>query len=260
MNLLVNARDAMPGGGTVVIKTTHVELTDSTLDDEPVAGGHYVLLAVTDTGVGMTADTRRRLFEPFFTTKDTGQGTGLGLSTAYGIVKQSKGYIFAESQLGRGTTFRVYLPCADAATCVAQAELLAAQPPMAVTETVLLAEDEAGVREFTRRSLEREGYRVVVADNGDDADRLFAERGTGIDLLLTDIVMPGCGGPELAARLLRRKPDLKVLYMSGYTEQSSAAVIALSGGPPVLQKPFTAAELGRRVRGVLDRVPLARSK
>jgi PAS domain S-box-containing protein len=260
MNLLVNARDAMPSGGTVTITTTHVELSDSTLDDEPVTGGHYVLLAVSDTGTGMSAETQRRLFQPIYTTKETGQGTGLGLSTAYGIIKQSKGYIFAESRRGRGTTFRVYLPCADAGASAALIEEFAARPPAHVSETVLLVEDEAGVREFTRRALERAGYRVLAAENGDEADRLFSERGQDIHLVLTDIVMPGCGGPELAARLLRRKQDLKILYMSGYTEQSSAAVIALSGGPPVLQKPFTAAELRRRVRDTLDRVHSPGSK
>ena len=254
MNLLVNARDAMPDGGTVTLATTHVQLSDSSLDDEPVQGGHYVLLSVSDNGTGMSPETRRRLFEPFYTTKETGQGTGLGLSTAYGIVKQSRGYIFVESQLGQGTTFRVYLPCADEAACVAQIETLAARPAVRVSETVLLVEDEAGVREFSRRSLEREGYRVLVAENGDEADRMFDEHAADIDLILTDVVMPGCGGPELAARLRLRKEGLRVLYMSGYTEQSAANVIALSGGPPMLQKPFTTAELRRRVRDVLDRV------
>jgi two-component system cell cycle sensor histidine kinase/response regulator CckA len=255
MNLLVNARDAMPAGGTVTIRTTHVDLDDSTRDDVPSIGGHYVLLAVNDNGIGMSAETQRRLFEPFYTTKEVGHGTGLGLATAYGIVKQSKGYIFADSQLGQGTTFRVYLPCADDAASIAEVEASATRPAVTVSETVLLVEDEAGVREFTRRSLERDGYRVLVAENGNEADRLFAERAAEIDLILTDIVMPGCGGPELAARLRLRRRDLRVLYMSGYTEQSSANVIVLSGGPPVLQKPFTAADLRRRVRDVLDRAP-----
>jgi signal transduction histidine kinase/CheY-like chemotaxis protein len=255
MNLLVNARDAMTAGGTVTITTTHVELSDTTLDDERVHGGHYVLLAVSDNGTGMSPETQRRLFVPFYTTKATGQGTGLGLSTAYGIVKQSKGYIFVDSRLGHGTTFRVYLPCADEAACIAQAEALKTTPRAGVSETVLLVEDEAAVREFSQRCLERDGYRVLVAENGVDAERIFDERTADIDIVISDVVMPGCGGPELAARLRLRKKDLPVLFMSGYTEQSSANVIALSGGPPVLQKPFTAADLRRRLRDALDRVP-----
>jgi two-component system cell cycle sensor histidine kinase/response regulator CckA len=254
MNLLVNARDAMPAGGTVTIRTTHAELSNSTRDNVPMLGGHYVLLEVSDNGSGMNAETQRRLFEPFYTTKDVGRGTGLGLSTVYGIVKQSKGYIFVDSKAEVGTTFRVYLPCPDEAECVAQAEASAARPSAGVSETILLVEDEAAVREFSRRSLEREGYRVLVAEDGDEADRKFGERSGDIDLVLTDVVMPGCGGPELLKRLRRRRADLKVLYMSGYTEQSPANVIAFRDGPPVLQKPFTAADLRRRVRDVLDQV------
>jgi two-component system cell cycle sensor histidine kinase/response regulator CckA len=258
MNLLVNARDAMPDGGTVTIKTTHLQLGDSTLDHEPVIGGHYVLLTVSDEGVGMSTETQRRLFEPFYTTKATGKGTGLGLSTAYGIVKQSKGYIFVESQLGRGATFKVYLPCADPGIATAHSGAPAMRAAVAASETILLVEDEAGVREFTRRSLERAGYRVLVAHNGNEAEHLFAERSAEIDLVLTDVVMPGCGGPELVARLRLRQSDLKVLYMSGYTQQSSANVIALSGAPALLQKPFAADDLRRRVRGVLDTVAPAK--
>jgi CheY-like chemotaxis protein len=254
MNLLVNARDAMPAGGRVTIKTSHVELDDSSGDTDPVAGGHYVLLAISDNGSGMSAETQRRLFEPFFTTKETGKGTGLGLSTAYGIIKQSKGYIFADSQLERGTTFRVYLPCADQAACIALVEAVAVRPPVRASETILLVEDEPSLRELSRRCLEREGYRVLVAENGNDADRRFGAQAAGIDLLLTDVVMPGCGGPELATRLRLRKADLKVIYMSGYTEQSSASDRGLTG-PALLQKPFTAANLRRRVRDVLDHAP-----
>lgn len=260
MNLLVNARDAMPAGGRAIITTTYVELDDSARVDEPVVGGHYVLLSVSDNGTGMNAETQRRLFEPFYTTKDVGHGTGLGLSTVYGIVKQSKGYIFVDSTVGLGTTFRVYLPCADDAACIAQAGASASRPAAAVSETILLVEDEAAVREFSRRSLERQGYRVMVAENGNEADRMFAERAGDIDLLLTDVVMPGCGGPELLTRLRRRRADLKVLYMSGYTEQSAANEKAFRGGPPVLQKPFTAADLRRRVRDVLDRSPQLESE
>ncbi len=253
MNLLVNARDAMPSGGTVTIKTRQVKHHQILRLDEIVIPGDYVLFAVTDTGSGMSRETQRRLFEPFFTTKEIGKGTGLGLSTAYGIVKQSKGYISADSELGRGTTFGVYLPSADLHT--ENLNLPSAVPSsIAATETVLLVEDEEAVREFSRRCLEREGYRVFVANNGTEAERLFAERRGEIKLVLTDVVMPGCGGPELVTRLRRSSRDLKVLYMSGYTEQSAATDIALQGAT-VLQKPFTASDLRRRVRQALDRVP-----
>jgi two-component system cell cycle sensor histidine kinase/response regulator CckA len=253
MNLLVNARDAMPAGGTATIKTTFVELDDSTRDDEPIVGGRYVLLAVTDNGTGMSKETQGRLFEPFYTTKETGKGTGLGLSTTYGIIKQSKGYIFVDSELGRGTTFRVYLPCVDSAAFVAEAQAPVMRPAAGVSESLLLVEDEAAVREFSRRILEGAGYCVFVARNGNEAERVFAERAAEIDLLLTDVVMPGCGGPELLARLRLRRADLKVLYMSGYTEQSALNEAAFREAPAVLQKPFSAADLRSRVRSVLDR-------
>jgi two-component system cell cycle sensor histidine kinase/response regulator CckA len=253
MNLLVNARDAMSEGGKITITTAHRQFDNARSHHGPVIDGHYVVLSVTDTGSGMTKETQRRLFEPFYTTKAAGKGTGLGLSTAYGIVKQSKGYIFADTEIGRGTTFTAYLPCADGVAPVASAAgpaLKWAKPT--VSETVLLVEDETAVREFSRRNLERDGYRVFVADNGNEAERVFAARAAEIDLVLTDVVMPGCGGPELLTRLRRHRADMKVLYMSGYTEQSAASDIAFRGAPAVLQKPFTAADLRRRVREVLD--------
>ena len=253
MNLLVNARDAMSEGGKITIATEHREFDNDWSRQEPVVDGHYVLLSVTDTGAGMTRETQRRLFEPFYTTKAAGKGTGLGLSTAYGIVKQSKGYIFADTEIGRGTTFTVYLPCTDGAALGASAAgpAVACTKPT-VSETILLVEDESAVREFSRRNLERDGYRVFVADNGNEAERMFAARAAEIDLVLTDVVMPGCGGPELLTRLRRHRPEMKVLYMSGYTEQSAANDIAFRGAPALLQKPFSAADLRRRVRDVLD--------
>jgi two-component system cell cycle sensor histidine kinase/response regulator CckA len=258
MNLLVNARDAMPDGGKITIATTHRQFDNVRSLDEPVIDGRYVLLSVTDNGGGMTKETQRRLFEPFYTTKPAGKGTGLGLSTAYGIIKQSKGYIFVESEIGRGTTFTVYLPCVEGVAPAATAPDVVKSARPAVSETVLLVEDESAVREFSRRSLERAGYRVFVAEDGNEAERVFAARAAEIDIVLTDVVMPGCGGPELLARLRQRQPDMRVLYMSGYTEQSAANAIAFRGEPAVLQKPFNAADLRRRVREVLD-APLVAS-
>jgi PAS domain S-box-containing protein len=253
MNIVVNARDAMPRGGLLTIETTDVELENSSFHQETVMRGHYVMLSVTDTGSGMTEETKQRLFEPFFTTKEPGKGTGLGLSTTYGIVKQSNGYIWVYSELGRGTTFNVYLPraTADAAVQTFRTEVTA--PTTRASETVLLVEDEAGLRLLSKRILDNAGYQVLVAVDGDDAERVFAQHPDSIDLVLSDVVMPGCGGPELLRRLRHRAPALRVLYMSGYTEQSAAIAAGIDRGAPFVQKPFTAAELVRQVRGALDR-------
>jgi two-component system cell cycle sensor histidine kinase/response regulator CckA len=211
------------------------------------------MLAITDTGSGMTAETRRRLFEPFFTTKETGKGTGLGLSTTYGIVKQSKGYIWVYSEPGRGATFKVYLPCANRDVPLEASSSPVTVPVKSVSETVLLVEDEAGVRQLAKRILDNAGYRVLEAANGEDAEQLFADHSDQIDLVVTDVVMPGCGGPELFGRLQIRAPALRVLYMSGYTEQSAAHKAGIDRGLPFVQKPFTAAEFVRHVREALDR-------
>ena len=213
-------------------------------------------LAISDTGIGigMTKETQRRLFEPFFTTKETGKGTGLGLSTSYGIVRQSKGHIAVDSEPGHGTTFKVFLPCAPADAAVQTAAPAAsAHAAGGASGTVLLVEDEAGVRRLSRRILERGGYRVLEASNGDDAERLFAEHDATIDLVVSDVVMPGCGGPELVARLHVRAPALRVLYMSGYTEQSAARNAGIDRGAPFIEKPFTAAGFLRDVRDALGR-------
>lgn len=252
MNLVVNARDAMPDGGQVTIETKDVELEDSTAHEETVMVGSYVMLSVTDTGNGMSKETQKRLFEPFFTTKETGKGTGLGLSTTYGIVKQSKGYIWVDSEPGRGTTFKVYLPRSDAAPGV-QALSPPVSPAKPASETVLLVEDEAGVRQLSKRILDNAGFRVLEATNGNEAEKLFEHHADSIDLVLTDVVMPGCGGPELLGRLQVHRPDLKVLYMSGYTEQSAAHTAGFDRGLPFVQKPFSSSELLRQVREALDR-------
>jgi len=253
MNLVVNARDAMPGGGSVTIETADVELDNSSFHEETIMHGRYVMLAITDTGSGMSKETQQRLFEPFFTTKETGKGTGLGLSTTYGIVKQSKGYIWVYSESGRGTTFKVYLPRSNRDVPLEAVSAAVTVPVKMASETVLLVEDEAGVRRFSKRILENAGYRVLEAVNGDAAEKLFAEHAASIDLVVTDVIMPGCGGPELLGRLHLQAPALKALYMSGYTEKSAAHKAGIDRGLPFVQKPFTAAEFIRRVREALDR-------
>ena len=253
MNLVVNARDAMPGGGTLTMETADVELENSVFHEETVAHGRYVMLAITDTGSGMTRETQRRLFEPFFTTKETGKGTGLGLSTTYGIVKQTRGYIWVYSEIGRGTTFKVYLPHSNPDAALPALSSVASAPVKSPSETVLLVEDEASVRHLSKRILDKAGYRVLEAANGDDAEKLFAEHAESIGLVVTDVVMPGCSGPELFSRLQVKAPALRVLYMSGYTEQSVAPKTGIDRGFPFVQKPFTAAQLTRQVRDALDR-------
>jgi CheY-like chemotaxis protein len=214
--------------------------------------GNYVMLAITDTGSGMTKETRRHLFEPFFTTKEAGKGTGLGLSTTYGIVKQSKGYIWVYSEPGYGTTFKVYLPRSDGDAPEQVCSPAVTTSVKSVPETVLLVEDEASVRQLSKRILDSAGYRVLEAANGDDAERLFARHGDSIDLVVTDVMMPGCGGPELLRRLLAQAPALRVLYMSGHSDQVGDRN-AITRGLPFVQKPFTAAQFVQHVREALDR-------
>jgi two-component system cell cycle sensor histidine kinase/response regulator CckA len=253
MNLVVNARDAMPAGGIVTIETRDVELENSSFHEEQVLRGRYVRLAISDTGSGMSRETQRRLFEPFFTTKEIGKGTGLGLSTTYGIVKQSKGYIWVYSEPGRGTTFNVYLPRGSRDGAAVVPEPAASLPIKRASETVLLVEDEIGVRHLSKRILDNAGYRVLEAADGAEAERLFAEHAATIDLVVTDVIMPGCGGPELLARLQLRVPGLRVLYMSGYTEKVAAMTAGIGRGLPFVQKPFTSADFVRHVREALDR-------
>lgn len=252
MNLAVNARDAMPNGGTLTIETANVELDEhyalTHLDAKP---GHYVVLTVTDTGVGMTPQVQARLFEPFFTTKEPGKGTGLGMATVHGIVKQSGGSVGVYSEVGKGTSFKVYFPRADSAEMVVEDQAPAARP-RAGTQTVLVVEDADELRELAKRLLERQGYTVLNAANADEAVRLFAEH-SSIDVLLTDVVMPGASGPELTRRLVEQRPGLKVIYMSGYTEDAIVQHGVLKPGITFLHKPFTSDTLGRKIREVLDR-------
>jgi PAS domain S-box-containing protein len=254
LNLVVNARDAMSSGGKLIIETTDVDLDESYAGRHPgVAAGRYVRLAVGDTGRGMDEDTKARLFEPFFTTKEQGKGTGLGLSTVYGIVKQSGGHISVESTPDEGTTFQIYFPRVEKELLEPQPEKDAPIPETSPgTEKILLVEDDDSVRELAREILEMNGYDVVEAGDGVEALRIFeAEVGT-IDLLVTDLVMPKMGGRDLAQELTPRSPDLKVLYLSGYTDSVVLQQGMLDRGSYFLQKPFTPAGLAHKVREALD--------
>src|SRR5438874_6971887 len=252
LNLAVNARDAMPQGGRLTIATANVVLTEEYAErHHRLPPGQYVLLAVSDTGVGMDEATQKHLFEPFFTTKEVGKGTGLGLATVYGIVKQSGGYIWVYSEAGHGTTVKIYLPRVPG---VAESPVPAPEPQRVRggDETVLLVEDAAPVRTLARRSLEARGYRVLEAADGPSALQLSARHLEGIDILVTDVVMPGMSGRELAERLAPERPSMKVLYTSGYTDDAMVRQGVLSAGVAFLQKPFVPDTLARKVREVLD--------
>jgi len=252
VNLVVNARDAMPQGGRLTIETADVELDRSYVAAHvPFQPGPYVLLAISDTGVGMDGATKARLFEPFFTTKEPGRGTGLGLATVYGIVKQSGGYVWAYSELGHGTTFKIYLP--RVAETPERPESATGTPtPVRGSETVLVVEDQEEVRKLTQRVLEGRGYAVLAARNGAEALEIVARHPTRIHLMITDVVMPGMNGRELAELACARRSDLKVLYVSGYTGEAVLQHRLLEAGVAFLQKPFTPDALARKTREVLD--------
>ena len=258
MNLAVNARDAMPSGGKLTIETANI-----TLDEEyarvhaPLNAGDYVMVSISDTGAGMDAETQSHIFEPFFTTKGT-KGTGLGLSTVYGIIKQSGGYIWVYSEVGRGTTFKIYLPRVPSIeepamhTIAAPAQFQKVEPG---TETILLVEDEANLRYLARQYLEKQGYRVIEAADGAVAMQIAVAHEGVIHLLLTDVIMPGMNGRELAQRISEIRPNVKVLYMSGYTENVIGQDGTLDAGVRLLQKPFNLRDLKSKVREVLDATP-----
>ncbi|MGV3710032.1 MAG: ATP-binding protein [Gemmatimonas sp.] len=254
MNLAVNARDAMPNGGMLMIETANIDLdADYAIIYPNVTPGPYVQLSVSDSGIGMDEETQRRIFEPFFTTKELGKGTGLGLASVYGIVQQSGGHIWVYSELGMGTTFKVYFPAVDQ---TADIEVFPepVQRPLRGTETVLIAEDAGAVRELSKTVLENHGYHVLIADNGLKAIEVANQYVGQIDLLLTDVVMPSMNGRELAEHMSTAFPSIKVLFMSGYTNDAVLQRGILGPGVTLLQKPFTPAILARAVRDVLDEV------
>jgi len=255
VNLIVNARDAMPQGGRISIETKNVELDDNyTSEHAPVVPGHYVMLAVSDTGVGMNRETREHAFDPFFTTKEAGKGTGLGLATVYGIVKQSGGYVWIYSEPGQGTSVKLYFPEVSAAAAFGpSAELqTAARSVQRGSETILLVEDEEAVRGLACRILEKQGYRVIPAQHGRDAMDIAAREQGRIDLVLTDVVMPGMNGRGLVERLSGIRPAIKSLYMSGYTDDDIIRRGFMEPSKSFLQKPFTSEALLLTVRKVLD--------
>ncbi len=253
MNLAVNARDAMPKGGTLTIKTENVDIEESYVPATVLLAtpGRYVLVSVTDTGTGMDEATRSRMFEPFFTTKETDKGTGLGLSTVYGIVKQSGGFLWVYSEPGRGTIFKVFLPRASADVTRKAAAEPRPEPVARGTGTILLVENEEAVRSFIRLTLEEAGYAVLEAARGEDALETARRRSERIDLLVTDSVLPGIGGPELAGRLAAIHPETRILFISGYAGSSVLRDGAAIDDTAFLQKPFSAGVLTRRIRELL---------
>ena len=255
MNLVVNARDAMPNGGRLTIETANVDLNESyAAAHATVLPGAYAMLAVSDTGEGMTPETQAQIFDPFFTTKELGRGTGLGLSTVYGIVKQSGGYIWVYSEVGHGTTFKIYLPQTTETDEPATVGESFAASTVRGSETILLVEDDGQVRELTRSVLAACGYAVLIPTDARAALAMAEEHAVNIRLLLTDVIMPGMNGRELARHLVERNPAIKVLYMSGYTENTVGQHGVLEPGTYFLQKPFTPSALGNKIREILDDV------
>jgi len=253
LNLTVNARDAMPKGGRLTIETANVDIDEQMADRYvSVEPGRYVMLAVSDIGIGMNEETKARVFEPFFTTKEAGKGSGLGLSTVYGIIKQSGGSIWVYSEVGQGTIFKIYLPRVEKEKPPTEdSEARVGKLPRG-TETILVVEDEEAVRTLIQDILESCGYTVLAAANGEEAVSICKQHGSSIDLLITDVIMPEMGGPEVANQLLELKSQLRVLYMSGYTDNAIVHHGVLDEGTSFIQKPFSLEGLARKVREVLD--------
>ncbi len=251
MNLAVNARDAMPGGGKLTIETANVLLDiEYAREHEGVLPGPYVMLALSDSGFGMTPEVRARIFEPFFTTKPVDKGTGLGLATVYGIVKQSGGDIWVYSEPGKGTTFKVYFPSAG------RPKTSTSQPALPVRagrgETILAVEDDPSLRRLVRHVLEAGGYQVIMAEHGEEALRVCAGHADPIHLVLTDVVLPGISGPDLAERLKVLRPGLKILFTSGYTDDAVIRHGRLERGTAFVQKPASSSTLLRKIGELLD--------
>jgi CheY-like chemotaxis protein len=252
VNLAVNARDAMPRGGKLTIETQNIYIDESyTSQHVDVQPGHYVMLAMSDTGTGMDKETQANIFEPFFTTKEKGKGTGLGLSTVYGIVKQSRGHIWVYSEPGRGTTFKIYLPAVEELSPIREKPVPASES-LRGHETVLVVEDEEMVRKLACDILQMNGYRVLDAVDAADALMKYEQHEGAIDLMITDVVLPHISGRELAGHLTPLRPDMKILYMSGYADDAIVHHGVLDAGTNFLQKPFTPDSLARKVREVLD--------
>ena len=255
MNLVVNARDAMPLGGKLLLETKNIRIDDGYLRTHTqLPPGKYVLLAITDTGTGMDESTKARIFEPFFTTKGPNKGTGLGLATVYGIVKQSGGQIEVYSELGQGTTFKIYLP-RDVSGLATQSVAQTLPPPRGGLETILLVEDDESIRNLTKTVLQRHGYAVIEASNGGEAFLFCETYAKPIALLLSDVVMPKMSGRQLSERLAKLQPNMATLFMSGYTDDAIVQHGVLEPGTPFLQKPFHPEILARKVRETLDRKP-----
>jgi CheY-like chemotaxis protein len=247
MNLAINARDAMPHGGKLIFETENVTFSEPYPTEwVTIVPGEYVRLIVTDTGVGMTAEVIQRVFEPFFTTKEMGKGTGLGLATAYGLVKQARGYLFVYSQVGVGTTFHLYLLRKPTSAAAPQAEEI--RVASGGTETVLVVEDDPQMRELTVSTLRKAGYTVLVAKHGMEALEVLASHPEPVSLVVTDAIMPVMGGGELVERLRSTRPEMPIIVASGYSEEGYAAQSALPAEVEFLQKPFTAHALLKKVR------------
>jgi len=248
LNLAVNARDAMPNGGKLTIETANIHLEAPRIEQRGVElpPGRYVVLAISDTGSGMDAEIQAHIFEPFFTTKERGKGTGLGLATVYGIVKESGGFVSVESALGEGSTFRIYFPSSEASQEAAQPTAAAVSAPGG-SETILLVEDEAALREITCEYLQSRGYQVLMANSGMQALEICRVHDEPIDILLTDIIMPGIRGPELVKAALDMRPKLRVIYVSGYADRGIEDG-ALERNAVFLRKPYSLAELGHKIR------------
>jgi two-component system cell cycle sensor histidine kinase/response regulator CckA len=252
MNLCLNARDAMPQGGRLIIETQNMEIDREFCRVHPYARqGNFILLSVSDTGIGMDTATADHIFEPFFTTKEMGKGTGLGLATVYGVVKQHEGFIHLYSEPGRGTTFRVYLPASSGAAEPLQPKRDEQVPKG--TETILLAEDNEGLREAAKEMLEKLGYRVIPATNGAEAVQIFSKNPGEFDLIILDVVMPKVSGPAAFSLMTALRPDLRIAFSTGYTAEAASLNSMIDQGACILQKPYSLKSLGQMVRAILDR-------